>query len=340
MGPNSQLSSLVARYLSHFRVYYPEILEWHAKLQDDLVTGCRRMFVLWDGMDVGGLAITKNGRRAKLCHISVSPKVRNRGLGRTLMQAALYDMACSGAQEIRVTTGEEVYRQHAPFFLGFGFEVMDWQVHRYRRGTSEILWNLEVASYLGRLREDESYFVPNCVEAKCACFPATLPFSFETSCRKAPLGVCACVGSGLLENCSVENEATSTTQYYRHILLDYLNTVEERTTRSLYRFEANGCAVDASSSMSAEMLRRYKRPNAFLDTMLIPNRLPQCESVNEASLTTGEGLVSDSTVSTYYTYPIATAQESYHQFSALHVLVSMPFSDCSKAKTTEAEWDS
>ncbi|MDJ0764581.1 MAG: GNAT family N-acetyltransferase [Myxococcota bacterium] len=91
-----------------------------------------------------GLAITKNGPRAKLCHISVSPSARNRGLGGTLMQHALRNMAINGATEIRVTTSEEVYRKHAFFFGAAGFRAVDWQVSRYRRDVSEVLWQRSI----------------------------------------------------------------------------------------------------------------------------------------------------------------------------------------------------
>ena len=141
-----QMSSPVARYLAGFRRYYPGILEWYSGLVDGLATGSRKMFVSWNQTGVQGLAIAKNGYRAKLCHISVSPAARGQGLGRTLMSAAMRDMVNSGAREIRVTTGEEVFRDHAAFFQSVGFEVIDWHAHRYRRGDSELLWKLDVCT--------------------------------------------------------------------------------------------------------------------------------------------------------------------------------------------------
>jgi hypothetical protein len=134
----------IARYLTYFRCHYPGILEWFSGLENELANGRRRILVSWKGSEVQGLAITKNGPKAKLCHISVSPVARDRGIGRTLMSLALCDMVYHGAQEIRVTTSEEVFREHAPFFRAAGFEVIDWQVHRYRRGISEIIWKLEI----------------------------------------------------------------------------------------------------------------------------------------------------------------------------------------------------
>ncbi|MGE0827263.1 MAG: GNAT family N-acetyltransferase [Candidatus Binatia bacterium] len=143
-----QLDSFIVRYLAHFRGYYPGILEWYSGLEEEFASGRRQQFVSWNGADVQGLAITKNGDRAKLCHISVSPTARDQGLGRTLMQLALWGMVYRGAQEIRVTTGEEVFREHGAFFRAAGFEVIDWQVHRYRHGVSELLWRLKVEPHL------------------------------------------------------------------------------------------------------------------------------------------------------------------------------------------------
>ncbi len=164
MSRSDLMSSPVERYLTNFRRYYPGILEWYSGLEDEFTSGRRRMFVSWNGSDVHGLAITKNGYKAKLCHISVSPAARDQGVGRTLMGLALCDMVRRGAREIRVTTGEEVFRDHAPFFCTAGFKVIDWQVHRYRRDVSELLWKLEVDSSLWHFREGTSRAVQHHIE--------------------------------------------------------------------------------------------------------------------------------------------------------------------------------
>src|SRR5215211_3678384 len=152
MRREDQMSSSITRYLAHFRYYYPEILEWYSRVEAELASGRRSVFVLWNGSEVEGLAVTKNGHRAKLCHISVSPKVRHRGAGQSLMRLAMHDMVDRGAQEIRVTTDEQIFRDHGSFFCAGGFEVIDWQVNRYRRGASELLWKLDVDPDLWNLR--------------------------------------------------------------------------------------------------------------------------------------------------------------------------------------------
>ena len=135
--------SALRGYLSQFRRYYPGILEWCSRVEAGVSTGQRAVFIAMDQEEVAGLAITKNGHAAKLCHISVSPAARDRGLGRELMRIALRDMSAGGAKTIRVTTSEEVLRTHGDFFRTAGFRPMDWQVHRYRRGVSEVCWQLD-----------------------------------------------------------------------------------------------------------------------------------------------------------------------------------------------------
>lgn len=146
--------SSVGQYLQRFRRYYPGILDWYAKVQNEFTSGRRRMFFSWNGAIVEGLAITKNTRDAKLCHISVSPRSRNRGLGWTLMGLALRDMARQGAREVRVTTSEEIFHKHAAFFRAAGFRPVDWEVHRYRPDVSEILWMMVIDPQLWQLGQD------------------------------------------------------------------------------------------------------------------------------------------------------------------------------------------
>jgi hypothetical protein len=113
-------------------------------MQSDLWTGRRTLFLFRKGLEVQGLAITKNSSQAKLCHISVLPSARGRGLGQALMLLALTEMARLGAKDIHVTTGEEVFGQHADYFTSFGFTLTDWHVNRYRKGSSELIWRREV----------------------------------------------------------------------------------------------------------------------------------------------------------------------------------------------------
>src|SRR5262249_15413020 len=137
------------------------ILEWCSRLEEGVAAGRRSLFTVWSGCSVAGIAITKKGSSAKLCHISVSPSVRDRGVGRSLMQLALADIAPSGARTMRVTTSEEVFRNHGAFFRAAGFKAIDWQIHRYRRGVSEIVWQIDVARSPGT----SEYFEVEGVEA-------------------------------------------------------------------------------------------------------------------------------------------------------------------------------
>ncbi len=136
----------VKQYLAHFKKYYPGILEWFPRVQNELASGKRSMFIASDGSDILGLAITKNSPNAKLCHISVATPARHYGLGQTLMQYALRDMALRGAVEISVTTSEKIFRKHAHFFSAAGFEAVDWHVNRYRQNVSEVVWRKNIIS--------------------------------------------------------------------------------------------------------------------------------------------------------------------------------------------------
>lgn len=146
----------VINYLSHFQRYYPGIVEWYDRIKNEVVSGRRSVFASWTGSEIQGLAITKNGINSKLCHISVSPFARDRGLGSTLMSLALSDMVDNGAQAIHVTTDEEVFRNYGNFFRRSGFALLDWQLNRYRRGNSELIWKIKVEINARRYNEPES----------------------------------------------------------------------------------------------------------------------------------------------------------------------------------------
>ncbi|MGH9823012.1 MAG: hypothetical protein ACREDR_07175, partial [Blastocatellia bacterium] len=55
----------IKNYLSHFRRYYPGILEWYSDIKSEIGTGRRSLFVSQNGPEIEGLAIIKNGVRAK-----------------------------------------------------------------------------------------------------------------------------------------------------------------------------------------------------------------------------------------------------------------------------------
>ena len=134
----------LSNYLNEFRFYYPGILEWYSRLESDLLTGRRNLFAICRRSTIEGLAITKNGAKAKLCHISVDPNARNRGIGGSLIRLALANMKSRGAKEIHVTTDEKIFRQYGEFFRSAGFSIVDWQVNRYRSGSSELIWTMPV----------------------------------------------------------------------------------------------------------------------------------------------------------------------------------------------------
>lgn len=170
---SGQIEPLVASYLTHFRQYYPEILEWYSGIKDEFSIGRRGLFISWSGHEIQGLAITKNGPRAKLCHISVSRAARERGVGRALMQLAVRGMKQGGAKEILVTTSEDVFRSHGNFFGAAGFEVFDWQPHRYRYGTSELIWRMDLNSSKCHQKWVRSNYTDGLVRSRADRLPPT-----------------------------------------------------------------------------------------------------------------------------------------------------------------------
>lgn len=134
-------SGALSSYLEGFRRFYPDIHEWFDRISGEFLTGNRRCLVACSKGVISGLAITRLGEHAKLCHVSVLPTSRDRGIGVTLMSAALSDILNSAPKDVCVTTSEEVYRNHGAFFASSGFAVVDWHPNRYRPGVSEIIWS-------------------------------------------------------------------------------------------------------------------------------------------------------------------------------------------------------
>lgn len=136
-------SAATRSYLGNFCRLYPGIIDWYEKVERDIGSGKRSVFAFLDGRGIGGLAITKNGENAKLCHISVAPGLRHVGHGQRLMGLAIAEMLRRGANSITVTTGEEVFRLHGDFFADAGFQLLDRQLHRYRTGVAELIWTMD-----------------------------------------------------------------------------------------------------------------------------------------------------------------------------------------------------
>jgi hypothetical protein len=151
-------------YLRRFSSLYPGIGMWSAKTLREVPTGRRSIlaFLAADGT-LDGLAITKNGLDAKLCHISISDRAREDGRGLSLMRAAALEMLNNGARRIHVTTSEEVAAEFGPFFERCGFSHVSARAGRYRRGADELEWEssreLLSARLFPRVRHplDETY---------------------------------------------------------------------------------------------------------------------------------------------------------------------------------------
>jgi GNAT superfamily N-acetyltransferase len=134
---------LVANYLSQFIGYYPNILDWYLRIVESS-DGRHKVFPVVFGREIGALSIVKFGRRGKLCHFSVLPSYRRFGLGAFLLDCSLGVLRANGSTKIYATVGVPVFREYGHFFCNFGFKVIDWEVNRYRRGKSELIWELDL----------------------------------------------------------------------------------------------------------------------------------------------------------------------------------------------------
>jgi hypothetical protein len=144
--------SAFSEYLTAFSTFYPSIDSWCSKVLHELPSGRRTVLALLSATGtLEGLAITKNGPRAKLCHISITEHARGSGGGWALMQAAGAEMLRKGARHIHVTTGEEVADKYGYFFTRSGFTKNTYRSGRYRRGSAEWVWSANYYDLVGRL---------------------------------------------------------------------------------------------------------------------------------------------------------------------------------------------
>jgi hypothetical protein len=136
-------SASIRRYLGLFRHHYPGILSWYSRVEREVPVGRRVVVSVRHAGRTGGLAILRMTTDAKVCHFSIAPWLRGRGIGGALWRASLSLLARSNASTIHVTTSEAVYRSDGQFFAALGFRSTDWNVGRYVRGSSEVVWNFD-----------------------------------------------------------------------------------------------------------------------------------------------------------------------------------------------------
>ena len=136
-------SKAVQQYLRRFTIYYPEIISWYNKVEDDFRTGQRRVMAIGDKDCICGLAILRFSKNAKLCHFSVAPGFRGRGIGSLLWRASFRAFRLANVSSVHVTTSEFVYEGYGRFFASLGFKPVGWEVGRYTPKSSEIVWSLD-----------------------------------------------------------------------------------------------------------------------------------------------------------------------------------------------------
>jgi ribosomal protein S18 acetylase RimI-like enzyme len=174
----AQTWSAISDYLTSFSEYYPSIDLWCSKVLREVPSGRRSVLALVSAAGtIDGLAITKNGARAKLCHFSIAEHARGDGRGWALMQAAGTEMLCKGARHFHVTTSEEVADEYGGFFTRSGFTKGRYRNGRYRRGFAEWVWSANYDDLVARLFSSGSRCAPRAapmmleVHGDIACGP-------------------------------------------------------------------------------------------------------------------------------------------------------------------------
>jgi ribosomal protein S18 acetylase RimI-like enzyme len=136
----------IKEYLRAFQEYYPGIDLWFDKVWQESLLGKRRIWVIRVNEELSGVAITKPGLDAKLCHFSLLPSLRQKKLGVYLMRTAIGDLVCTGARTVHVTTSDEVGDQFGGFFRRCGFVYVSYAKNRYRQGSDELIWKASISS--------------------------------------------------------------------------------------------------------------------------------------------------------------------------------------------------
>ena len=146
----------VQRYLRPYETYYPGIDDWFEKVWLESATDKRRIWVVISGGALSGLAITKTGKQAKLCHVSLSPSLRGIGVGRRLMGVAVGELLAGHVRTVHVTAGDEIAEEHGGFFERWGFQLVGWARNRYRPGSDELVWGATSETLASRLLSESS----------------------------------------------------------------------------------------------------------------------------------------------------------------------------------------
>ncbi len=190
-------------------------------------------------------------------------------------------MVRSGAREIRVTTNEEVFKNHASFFEDGGFKVIDWQVNRYQPGTSELLWKLRVDQGPWQLGEHASYFGHGRTESEGTSLSSTQAGSSEFHQRWADLGVLASAGSRRLSSEWTKCEVQLNRRYLWQKLLDNSPPPQENTNKPFYDHKANNIQFNRHSTALTGMLANGWRFKDSFGKLSIPEDQPALGNVQE-----------------------------------------------------------
>ena len=117
--------------------FYPDIRRWlSSRVVPGLGEGSRGVLLAYDD-DTGlpaGCAVSRKGRDAKLCHVSVAPGFRGKGLGRRLLAASLADLG-----RAHLTMPESLWEERRGLFMSLGLSSPLRCTRRYRPGDGEVV---------------------------------------------------------------------------------------------------------------------------------------------------------------------------------------------------------
>jgi hypothetical protein len=212
-------------------------------------------------------------------------------------------MVDKGACEIRVTTDEQVFRDHGSFFCASGFEVIDWQVNRYRRGASELLWKLDVDPNLWGSRGFSQRWNE----------PGILPLA----------------KLGQLVDSHIKGENTNREYRLWQALLHltrFGGSLQENTVRTLYGLRADELEVSSRRFMLEEMFRRHEHPVDLLERAPVAEKGYLWKAVHERLSAKVRRWKRNLTVVMSGAGPRASIRKR-RQKPQLQILVSEPYPD-------------
>ena len=131
---------------------YPDIERWWSTKVQSAAAGKRVVLVVDLADRIEGLFIGKPGISAKVCALRLRNRVRNHGIGRSLITEGLERLVGRNTARLHVTISEAAEDGSLAFFESIGFSRMAVARDRYQRGVDEFVYGGPVEAVLDTLR--------------------------------------------------------------------------------------------------------------------------------------------------------------------------------------------